>query len=926
MLTPPEPDIVIGRDMELKEIVDALLNRSPPPIAIMGFGGMGKTTLASKIFHNSKIKEKYNARYFVSCEGVLNIDQFWTKLAIAFLLKLELFSPGEDQLMEARKMAQIQNQVVGFLKQGSTMLCLDNFETLWESTKGSDELQEVLKRLNVITPLGLILTMRGTQGPGLIDWKILTVVSVTLNDSIGIFRSVVKKDPDENSMYLLKELAGIPLAIHLFAAMVKDGHEGTESIKNRWETVGTSIIERGEEGRLSQLDFSIHISVDSHRITPEQKVALIILAYLPTGLKDGTILKSLDALIPNFHNNLRKLQRQALTSLSSGRFEMLPPIARYCKEHLKISKELENQLKEESTNIRSILMFGCQENVYGEQPEFLIEACIKYTRHLLDSGLQPDQGLIQAALQLTSENKLIKAKTWKILGEIQYQQYQIDKAVSSFEEAINNYESGDILNIDNSDYASACLWLGMVYIVVVKYSESEKFSHKALVIFQQENNKIGEASSFGQFGDLYYYMGRLEDAKEALDKALALYNEISNQPGQAISLRRLGDLYMKMNKTEDAQEALNRALALYENMNISTYQLGQANSLLSLGDIYMRTDKLEDAQEALKKALSQYEKISNQLGLANSLWGLGNIYMKIDKFEDAKEAFDKALAFYEEISNQLGQANSLQSLGDLYLRMHKLEDALEALNKALAFYEEITNQLGQANCLKSLGDIYMRTDKLEDAQEVLNKALAFYEEISHQLGQANSLRRLGDLYMRMDKLEDTQETLNKALVLYEQISYQLGQANTLKSFGDLYIRMNRPKDAQEALNNALTLYKEITNLLGQANSLRSLGDLYMKMDKLEDAQETLDKALALYEDVSNLLGQANSLQSLGDLYMRMDKLDDAQEALNKVLALYEDISDQFGQAGSLQSLGYLYMRVNRPEDAQEALNKSLACE
>ncbi|KIK54105.1 hypothetical protein GYMLUDRAFT_249859 [Collybiopsis luxurians FD-317 M1] len=716
--------MVIGRDMEIKETLEALLNNSHPRIAIMGFGGMGKTTLASKAFHNDKVQEKYRTRYFISCEGVLNVDQLWTKMAIAFLLKIQPSSPGGNRFAEAQEMIQIQNQILSLLKEKPMLLCLDSFETLWDSTKGFDELQEVLKRLNQISTLGLVITMRGIQGPGLINWKIVLLDQLTLNDSIYIFKSVTSKDPDENSLYILQELAGIPLAIHLFAAMVKDGYEDTESIRSRWKTDGTSIIERGEEGRLSQLDFSIRLSVDSPRMTSERKKALFVLAYLPSGLKNGPVLEGLNTIVPNFQSNLHELHRRAFVSLNFGRYIMLPPVARYCKEHLKVSKEVGarlcrqfseflngctmDQLKEESTNISSILMFGCQQNVYEKHSEHLVETCLKYTRCLLDYRLQPDQELIHAAFQLTSENYLLKASLWKILGEIQYQQYMIDEAIASFEKALNSYKAAENWNTARSEYANTFLWLGRAYSFADKFSEAEFFLKKTLVEFQQQNDGKGEASTFEELGNLYYMRDRLSDAQEASSNALALYEKIQNRLGQATSFIILGDLYTRMYKFSDAQEALYKAFIFFEEVSDP---LGLAHSLSSLGNLYMRMCRFEDAQEALHKALAVYEYIQNRLGLANSYQSLGVLYRRMDRFKDAQETLHKALVSFEKIQNKFGLAHSLEDLGDLYVRMHRLEDAREALGKALVFYKEIQDELGQATCLRKLEEICMSMDK-----------------------------------------------------------------------------------------------------------------------------------------------------------------------------------------------------------------------
>jgi hypothetical protein len=67
-LLPASPKIFYGRESELKDLLD-ILRCDPARAAIMGPGGMGKTTVAMAALHHPAIIEKYNLRYFISYES-----------------------------------------------------------------------------------------------------------------------------------------------------------------------------------------------------------------------------------------------------------------------------------------------------------------------------------------------------------------------------------------------------------------------------------------------------------------------------------------------------------------------------------------------------------------------------------------------------------------------------------------------------------------------------------------------------------------------------------------------------------------------------------------------------------------------------------------------------------------------------------------
>ncbi|KAG6839647.1 hypothetical protein H0H87_000333, partial [Tephrocybe sp. NHM501043] len=110
---------MIGRDGETSQVIDTLLHKSPPRIAILGAGGMGKTTLALSVLHEPAIVDRYPTRYFVSCEGTP------TKLSVIIEIADALRIPPEN------RDARLLDSVLSAFPEHS-LLCLDNLETIWD--------------------------------------------------------------------------------------------------------------------------------------------------------------------------------------------------------------------------------------------------------------------------------------------------------------------------------------------------------------------------------------------------------------------------------------------------------------------------------------------------------------------------------------------------------------------------------------------------------------------------------------------------------------------------------------------------------------------------------------------------------------------------------------------------------------------------
>ncbi|KAJ7486943.1 P-loop containing nucleoside triphosphate hydrolase protein [Mycena latifolia] len=271
-MLPSKPQIFHGRDVELHEIVKMLCEESPR-IAILGAGGMGKTSLARATLHHPDITTKYEHRFFVAC------DSANTSIEIAALLGAHLgLKPAKD----------LTKPVIQHLsKRPSPLLILDNLETPWEPKEARGRVEEFLSLLTEIQHLALIITMRGAERPQKVRWTrpfLLPLKPLGDDAAWQTFIDIAEdshKHEDINSLLHLTD--NMPLALDLVAHLVS--WEGCPNVLNRWETERTSLLSQGHNKR-SSLDASIALSLSSPRMTSGAKELLRLLSILPDGLSD----------------------------------------------------------------------------------------------------------------------------------------------------------------------------------------------------------------------------------------------------------------------------------------------------------------------------------------------------------------------------------------------------------------------------------------------------------------------------------------------------------------------------------------------------------------------------------------------------------------------------------------------------------------
>jgi hypothetical protein len=144
-LLPPMPKIFHGRETEMSNII-SLLSQDSPRIAILGGGGMGKTSLARAVLHHPETYSIFEHRFFVSAEAAT------TSIELAALIGLHIgLNPGK---------ALTKPIVQYFSRKPSCILISDNLETVWEPVQSRGGIEEFLSLITEVEQLTLIVCLQ----------------------------------------------------------------------------------------------------------------------------------------------------------------------------------------------------------------------------------------------------------------------------------------------------------------------------------------------------------------------------------------------------------------------------------------------------------------------------------------------------------------------------------------------------------------------------------------------------------------------------------------------------------------------------------------------------------------------------------------------------------------------------------------------
>ncbi|MBD1915386.1 MULTISPECIES: tetratricopeptide repeat protein [Cyanophyceae] len=209
-----------------------------------------------------------------------------------------------------------------------------------------------------------------------------------------------------------------------------------------------------------------------------------------------------------------------------------------------------------------------------------------------------------------------------------------------------------------SSVAAASHQIGMAHYRIGRYDAAEVAYRKSLEINTQIGNRVGQASSLGELGNLYDYgLKRLEDAIIFYKQAAEIHVELGDLRHQGIAHHNIAKTLYRLNFYDEAREQILQAIKCYQPYGTA---VGIWKSFNILYKVEVATKKLAAAQIAWQQARRAYFIYRQEGGQAQFDGGklVQQILDLLNQQQNVPSLFEELAA----LSNEPGITASLKQL------------------------------------------------------------------------------------------------------------------------------------------------------------------------------------------------------------------------------------------------------------------------
>ena len=756
----------IGRETEIRRIVEYFANGQTRLVTLTGPGGIGKTRLALQA--GTELLDAYpDGVWFVPLADLVQPAHVITEIATALALPLDAIE-----------------QVITYLSEKTLLLILDNFEHLMEASPDVKTLLLRCPKLCCLVTSRESLKIAGEQRfvvPPLsvpsaeADYEILQD-----SESVQLFRERAEAvapnfqlTPDNAEV--IREIChivdGLSLAIELAAARVR-GMTPQHILERLKMTLADSVSDiratllstRNQDVPIRHQTLNAVIAWSYELLEPDEQELLCQLALFSGGFfleavetiwssvspvtadkTPGTEVETID-LIFSLHDKSLLITDE---HLARTRYRLSVPLQLYLREKQHLAEFRE-------AHAHYYLSLAQQENekLQGSaQSNALSEMAIELDNFRAAFGFAEEK----TEWLLFGQLAVALAQFFYIRGLWSEGLAWLKRAEMELQQLLQSQKSKTALETDESllplTIADIQVALARFYNTRQECQIARQLCENALQTFRTVGHQPGVVKALNRLGIIARYEEKPDEADTHFKEALEIAKILDDKWQIAFALNNLGLTAYHRGLFEEAKTQYIEGLHLARELGDKR---GIAYALNNLGKTASRQKLREEAKHYHTESLEIRRELADKRGIATSLNHLGLIAYHETAYDAAHRYHTESLQIQKELGDKQGCSYSLSHLGLIAVQQNNDEAAKRYYTESLHLARERPAPgTSLPYLLDSLGKIALRQGRHNEARQYYIESLQHRNESGKPSEIADSLYQFGRLARAEGKLEQS---------------------------------------------------------------------------------------------------------------------------------------------------------------------------
>ena len=666
-LPPQPPRACFGRDLVIEEIVS--LAKNFKPVALIGAGGIGKTSIALTVLHDDRIKNVFgDNRRFIRC------DKFPASRA-HFLARLsKVIGAGVEN---PEDLTPLQSA----LSSRGMILFLDNAESILDPQgEEAREIYAIVEELSRFRNICLGITSRLSTVPPCC--KRVVIPTLSTEAACDIFYNTYDRAERSGIIEdLVQRLDFHALSITLLATTASHNVWDHTRLAKEWETHRARALRTDyNESLAATIELSL-ASPTFRKLCPEARELLGVAAFFPQGIDEN----NLDWLFPAISDRrgtFDKFFALSLTSRTDGFITMLGPIRDYLCPLDPKSSQLLCATKDRYFSRLSV-------SIDPDDPGF------EESRWIVSEDVNVEH-LLRAFSSIDANSDDV----WNTCGDFMEHLYWHKPRQTVLRTKIEDLP-------DDHRSKPRCLFqLSRLFESTGNNTERKRVLTRALKLERERGDNIWIAYTLEHLAETNRLLGLNEEGILQAKEALEISERLGSKRDQADCLDTLTRLFYYDHQLDAAEETATRTIDFLSGDG-EEFRVCKSHRLL--GKIYDAKGEKEKAIHHFETALEIASTPNWQDQLFWIRYSLAKLFRDEDQFDEAQVHTDRAKSHATDDPYNLGCATGLHA--SIWYRQGRLEEAKSEALRAIEIFEKLgTSKDSMGGCKDLLGKIERATE------------------------------------------------------------------------------------------------------------------------------------------------------------------------------------------------------------------------